>query len=205
MIALRGADLREAMATLRAHLASGLDDVEAMGEMGLDIDSYEALKSKMFDAEKTRLRDRSSEDVYVDYALRQQTNISDLTEMIKSFKETKQYNALVGAVKARAEILDKLIAKGQEFGLIDKRPERKEIIAGVFMGELSDKQLRQFITGELTGVQKLMNKYGSGEVPSIIDVKPGNVHYSVGPVKQKALPRNLKVTKGRKVVKRKAQ
>ena len=113
--------------------------------MGLSADEFDELKVSMFDAKADEMRSRPDEHVYVEYLLNQSRNIRDLTDMIKEFKTSKQYGSMVGAVRARAEIYDKLIAKGQEFGLITKTPERKEIVAGVLVAELSNKNFRRLL------------------------------------------------------------
>jgi hypothetical protein len=103
----------------------------------------------------------------------QMKNLKDLDGMIESFKTTKQYNAMVGAVRARSEILDKLIEKGQEFGLVHKMPDRKEIVAGILVADLTNKELKQMITAELSNLNGMMKRYGD---KTIMDMDPGVLH-----------------------------
>ena len=62
------------------------------------------------------LQNSTTETIFLDYVLRQNQNIRDLDNVQKLFQGSRQFTALVGAVKAKAEILDKVIEKGQEFG-----------------------------------------------------------------------------------------
>ncbi len=157
---LTKSQLQEAVATIYGLLSQGKSDKQIMKRTGLTAEELSELKVAMFDIKADEVRTRPPEHVYVEYLINQSQNIRDLTRMIKQFKTTKQYNALVGAIRARAEIYDKLIAKGQEFGLIKKTPERKEIVAGVMVADLSNKELRTAALGELNMLGKLIERFG---------------------------------------------
>lgn len=176
--------------------------------MGLSWSDFEELKKSMMDMEVERIRDRAPEQVYVEYLMSQESNVQALSEMIEQFKDTRQHNAMVGAVKARAEIYDKMIAKGQEFGFIKKVPERQEIVAGIMVAELSNDDLRAAIAGELSGLDSLMSAYGT---KTIVDVTPGKLHFPTPPKEPPALtPGDTKshsrnrVHKGRRLKKQQA-
>lgn len=204
---LTKAQLQEAIATIYGYLAQGKSDKYIMKEMGFTAEEFEHLKVEMFDAKADELRVRPDEHAYVEYLINQTQNIRDLTTMIKTFKKTKQFNAMVGAVRARAEIYDKLIAKAQEFGLIRKTPERKEIIAGVMVAELTNKELQKAVVGELSMLDQLTKKFGDGDLLSL--PAPGALHHGPAlPVASKDKPKikskhvkaktGGKVSKGRK-------
>lgn len=170
---LTKADLAEAKITLWEAMARGDDDSEIMDALGVEADVYGVLKRQVYDDKATELRDKPSEHVYIEYVLAQERNIADLTEMIAEFKTSKQYNAMVGAIRARADLHDKLIAKGQEFGVFRKEPERK-IIAGMLVAEMTHDSLKAAITGAVGNLESMMSKYGEG---TMIDVTPGDIHY----------------------------
>lgn len=152
--------LRLKIAELKAHLGEGKDDLQVAEEMALSTGEYNELKSAMYEWETTDLHDKAAEEVYIDYTLRQKQCIKDLDGMIAEFRRTKQFNAMVGAVRAKSDIIDKLIAKGQEFGILEKAPEKKQIVAGIMVAELSNEQLRSVITKELLGLDALAKRYG---------------------------------------------
>jgi hypothetical protein len=165
--------VKEAVATIYGLLCSGKDDTEILDEMGIGVEEFEKLKAAMFDVKADEVRAKPTEHTYVQYMIDQMRNLSDLDDMIESFKTTKQYNAMVGAVRARSEILDKLIAKGQEFGLIHKMPDKKEIVAGILVADLTNKELKKMITRELTNLNGMMRRYGDR---NIMDIEPGAIH-----------------------------
>lgn len=208
---LKEDQLRAACAKLRAYLAAGETDHKACEQLGMSWADFEELKARMMEFEVERVKDTPPEQIYVEYLINQESNIQALTDMIGQFQESRQATAMVGAVKARAEIYDKMIAKGQEFGFVKKVPERQEIVAGIMVATLSNEELRAAIAGEMTSLHGLMDAYGT---KPIIDVTPGKLHYSMPPPAPQPLlsaggeepkqhARN-KVHKGRRVTKEKA-
>lgn len=173
LMKLTKADIEEAKLTIWSELCDGSSDSEIMDMMGLEQDVYLQLKFQTLEDKAQELRRKPPEHVYVEYIINQTQNIQDLTEMIGQFKKTKQYNALVGAVRARADLYDKLVAKGQEFGVFAKAPERK-IVAGVLVGDLSADDLRTAITKAIGNLDAMMSRYGDS---NIIDVTPDSLHY----------------------------
>lgn len=173
LLKLTKADIQEAKVTIWSELCKGTQDSEIQEDMGLSQEMYLQLKFQVLEDKATQLRAKPPEHVYVEYIINQTQNISDLTGMIEDFKKTKQFNALVGAVRARADLYDKLVAKGQEFGVFAKAPERK-IIAGVVVSDLSANDLRTAITKAIGNLDAMMGKYGDND---IIDVMPDSLHY----------------------------
>jgi len=152
--------LLEAATTVFSKMSEGKSDREIADEMGISSEELIQVKAKMFDLKADELRRKPIEHTYVEYMLSQLGNVSDLTEMIDTFRTTKQFNAMVGAVRARAEIYDKLMQKGQECGLIKKVADKKEIVGGIIVTDLSNDDLRKAIVGELAGLKKLADKFG---------------------------------------------
>jgi len=164
--------LQEVITTIYARMAEGKMDDEIMVETGLAAEDYRKLKAAMFDQKADEIRARPTEHTYIQYMIDQAQNVKALSDMIEEFKTTKQYNAMVGAIRARSEIYDKLIDKGQEFGLIHREPDKK-IVGGFVVADLSNKQLKTMITGELQVLDKLMRRYGDR---NILDMVPGSLH-----------------------------
>lgn len=168
------AEITEACETIWERLCSGDPDIDIMNSMGIDSDAYYQLRRRMFDDKAERLQTTPPEHVYVQYVLDQTQNIRSLTDMIKQFKDSKQYNAMVGAVRVRADLYDKLIDRGQDLGVFRKTPERKEIIAGVVVTEMNSKELRGAVVGAIRDIAKLMKSHGEHDIR---DVLPGELHH----------------------------
>lgn len=144
-----------------------------MEELGVDEDTYIRIKAKMFDVKAEEIRTRPTEHVYVQYLLDQTLNIRDLTNMIGEFKSTKQYNAMVGAIRTRADLQDRMIKMGQDFGLIRKAPQQKQIVAGIVIQELSNSELKRAALRELRTLNKLMEAEGDVD---FLDVEANELH-----------------------------
>lgn len=167
-------DLKEAIALIFERQADGKSDVEIMDEMGIGAEDYAALRATMLDKKADEIRLRPVEHVYVEYLIAQTQNIRDLTSMIGDFKVSRQYNAMVGAVRARSDILDKLIKTGQDLGLVKREAIKHQLAGGIIIADLTNVQLKEMITKELSDLEKMMRKYGDS---SVIDMDPGALHY----------------------------
>jgi len=170
-------ELRGAVARLLAHLGEGMSDAEARDAMGLEQDQFDRLKRKLYELEGDRLRNRPVEEVFIDYAIEQRACLKALDDLGDVFAPG-QLAARVGAIRAKSDIVDKIVKFGQDIGLIDKRPEEKRILAGVMVSDMSNKQLRSMITSELSNLNSLIGKYGE---QSIMDMDPGSLHYDAKP------------------------
>lgn len=181
----RKEEIREAVTTIYTRMLNGLSDQEIAEEMGLSLEDFTNLKQTMMEVKSTEVRNKPDEHVYVEYMIEQNKNIKDLTDMIAEFKSKKDSKSMVAAIRARADILDKLLTKGQEFGFVHREPHRKEIVAGVAIQELSSDKLRELVMGELAEMNRMMKTFGD---QNIIDIsEPKELHYSKEK-KKKALP-----------------
>jgi len=182
-LTLTKSELRATFAKMRVHMEEGYEEEEIAGFLGFDWSDWEELKRQFYQHEASVLQDKTTEQVYVDYILHKGRDIHDLTQVMRTFDKTKQPSAIVAAIKARSDIYDKIIVRGQEFGFIEKKPETK-LVAGVLVAQLTDKDLRSAITGQLSQLDSLMAQFGDGS--NIIDVEAGPTHLPTP--KRKALP-----------------
>ncbi len=118
----------------------------------------------------------SSEERYARYLIAQAVNDKDLTALIANLNHSRQHNALVGAIRLRADILHKKIEVGQTLGVIDRQAERKEIlVGGVLLADLPDKDLKKGVISAFAGLKALMEKHGDGT--SLLELEPGQLHH----------------------------
>lgn len=187
---------------------SGESDDDIRAKFGMDLETYDRFAKECLLQEVERIQNKSVGEVYVEYVLAQKKCISDLEKMANRFDNVKHYSALVNSVKTRSDILDKIIKVGQDFGLLEKRPERKEIVAGVMIHKMDDEQLRTTILGELKNLEKMMNHFGD---QTIIDLPKGELYRELPVPLELKEPETMPghktkthiVSGGRKVVKKK--
>lgn len=211
-LGLTKSEIRHAIARVLEMLGEGKTDVEIRDDLGLDQDGYDLLKRKMYEVEGDRIRGRSIEETFIDYMTDQRACVKELDDIAKAFAGN-QLSAKVGAIRAKSDIVDKIVKFGQDIGLIDRRPEEKRILAGVMVADMSNKQLRGMITSELANLDKMVKTFGEG---SILDMKPGQLHYdpvpalgagAKGKTPAKSKTNKAKANKvhgGRRVVRKKA-
>lgn len=160
-------ELRMKIAEIKSKLGTGMSDIQVAEEMGLPTKDYNALKRELYQQDKLEMSSKNSEEVFIDYRMRQEGCIKDLEKMIQTFSTTKQYNAMVGAVKAKSDIIDRIVARGQEFGVLEKVPEKKQIIAGVLVAGMTNDDLRARVAKEAIGMSEAFKKYGEGDILSL--------------------------------------
>lgn len=152
----------------------GESDLEVKTELEISDARYEALKESALFAEVERVKDISTEQTYVEYCLAQHGCIRDLNKLILQYqRESKNPAALVSAIKARSDIVDKMIKLGQDFGIIEKKPQEQKIVAGVVVTQLSNEELRAAIAKQIASLNSMVNEFGDTK---FIDVEPGELY-----------------------------
>lgn len=118
----------------------------------------------------------SREERFARYQITQEQNVVDLNSLITNLNSKSQYNALVGAIRLRADIANKSIEMGQTLGVIEKQADRREIsIGGIIIGDLPDKELKDGVVAAFKGLGGLMDRYGQGT--NLKDIKvPAELH-----------------------------
>jgi hypothetical protein len=160
-MSLTKTEMMEAVAKIWQMSAEGKAENEIADEMGLDPSIVMALRTQMLEMKADELKAQPVEHTYVEYMLRQLANVHDLTDIIGKLRDTKQYGqAMVGAIRTRADIWDRLMAKGQECSVIKKAPERKEVGVLTLIGELSNSELRREIAESLRKLTDMVTRHG---------------------------------------------
>lgn len=166
----------ERLSTFFSLLIEGVELEEISFKMGLSPSQIVELKNKLIDLKTEEVRNKPVEHVYVEYMLEQMKNMYDLTKLIKKYDgDHRSMSAVVGAIRVRSEISDKILQRGQDCGLIKKTPQQSEnkhaiLIAGLNSLELADKIKEQW--------RSLANLVSKESNENIIDLPvPENLHY----------------------------
>lgn len=198
----RERELKKKTAMLMAAYAEGSSDEEAQALLGVSPAKFIKIKKALYDQEAERLASTPTEHVYAQYVMNQIRCVKDLDELYKACKDQKNSNAGVGAIRARSDIFDKIIKTGQEFGILERKPEEKRIIAGVMVAQLSNDQLRQAITSSIGQLNEMVATFGDLDITKIA---PGQLHYETSESAKSTDKTNraktARVSGGRRVVK----
>jgi hypothetical protein len=165
--------LRVAFAKLRGCLVEGLEQEAICERLGLEWADVEELRRRYLDHEAEIIRHKPTEHTYVEYCIEQRKNIKDLDKVVNDYQRQSNPAGYVGAVRARADLLNQIIAKGQEFGFIERKADAKGYAAGEAIKGLSNPDFRKYIFNEIQVFNTLQLKYGDR---GILEVEPGPLY-----------------------------
>ncbi len=133
-----------------AALAIGTNDEECAGLAGLSREKWPELKAAVLEEEGERLEGQSDREVYGEYVMRQTAIQADLAEVRKNFEGAEKPNqmAVVGCLRARSEIHDKILKVGQDMGFVRKEPDRQEIGISAEVRAMDDEERREWFEAD---------------------------------------------------------
>lgn len=175
-------ELAEAAKLLYHELVHGDDPDDIADIYGWDEETYKKIQKAMLTSRAEEIRAKPSDHVYVNYIIEQQRNQQDLTDLINNLDKKRQYNMVLGAIRLRSEITDKILERGFEFGMIQRQGQGGlgsgntfNIIGGVDVNVMTAPQLTKAITSQLDELQSYMERFGDGK--NILELSPGALHY----------------------------
>lgn len=174
-------EMLEAAKTLFKELVSGENPDDVADIMGWDSETFAKVKKAMLSSNADDMRSKPSEHVYIEYLIEQRRNVKDLTDLINNLDDKRQYNAVVGAIRLRSEIVDRILERGFDFGVLKRAESRQGSGAitlnylGINLGDMTAPQLRDAIGAQLKELEGLMGKFGDGV--GITTLSPGALHY----------------------------
>jgi len=160
MALLKRREALEAAAYIYEQRIRGKRDKYIQEQLGLDADQYAEACKFLLENRSEQLREMPREHVYVEYVIDQKKNIKDLDSLIKNLDANSQYNALIGAIRLRSDIQNKIVDRAQEFGLVKKEAEKRELIGGIALFDLAADDLRKKIVSHTKGLADVMRDYG---------------------------------------------
>lgn len=166
------------LASLRVHIANDDTDDDTMEAMGLSPINLSTLKKKLADVDGEEITGQAPIEIFLEYLLRQKKIILDLDSIHTRAIEAKpvQGQVAIGACKAKSDILDKIIDRGQSLGVYDKKPAELKLLGeldleGMDIGELKDQVHKEM--GEIKRlVSDKVEEFGIGESGEVIPFKP---------------------------------
>lgn len=153
-------DVQVVVSEIRRLLIEGESDLVIAETLSLGKAEYRRMKSKVYDQEVDGFSGKSAEEQYVDYCFEQQRCLDNLDTMIKESGNTNQHNAMVGAIRAKSQILEAIHKTGVSMGIIRKEADMNREVGGVRMADLENDEVRDAIATELRKLQHSINKFG---------------------------------------------
>ncbi len=165
----------ELAATIYSHLVDGSTDAEIIEELGVTAQHYAMAKQFLLVSKGDEEEQLSSKERFARYVIEQERNVTDLNDLVNNLNSKTQYSVIIGAIRMRAEIADRVISTGQTLGVITKAPERRVLVGGISISEMGDTDLRRGVLDAIGGLSKMIAKYGTGA--NVRALAPGPLHH----------------------------
>lgn len=158
-------------ALIYERMLEGDSDADIIDDLGITPQQFSVgkkflLVTKGEDEERQHPKER-----FARYLIEQERNINDLSDLIINLNSKTQYSVIAGAIRMRADILNKIIDTGQTLGVINRAPERRVVEDGGLAG-LKDGELRRGVLEAIAGLGKMIERYGQGSNLRALTVGP---------------------------------
>jgi hypothetical protein len=165
----------ELAASIYSGLVEGQTEAEIIDELGVTAQHYAMAKKFLLVSKGDEEEGLSPKERFARYVIDQERNVTDLNDLVNNLNSKTQYSVIVGAIRMRAEIADRVISTGQTLGIISKEPERKVLLGGISISDMKDTDLRKGVIDAIGGLGKMIEKYGSGS--NVRALSPGPLHH----------------------------
>jgi len=153
---------QEIHATVRMMMELGWDVDTMCVEFGVTQTQLMSLTTAVLAKERQTVEHRPTIDLYVEYRLQAMSAAAQLEDIAHKAKKAGEYNAATNATRARFQILDKTMDRGQELGIVPRAPKRTESVGGILVATMSDVELLAHLRVQHQNTASLVSKYGSG-------------------------------------------
>lgn len=150
-------------------MALGWDDDSMCIEFGVSPAKLAQYKRVIISKEQATLSHRPPEELYIEHRLMVMDDVHALADIGAKAVKGKQFAAATNARRARAQLLDKLFDRGQEVGVIPRAAKRHEVIGGLLVAQLTERELLSHIHSTAMATKALISKYGGA---SFSDMSP---------------------------------
>jgi len=153
------AEIRERkkeIAQYRAGVSLLWDRERILQETGWSLQKFMAVERSVADEDRRLTEEVDPRLVFSEYKLRQLQAAQELEDLAQVFRHSRQFSALVSAVKTRAEILDKIIKFGQDLGVIKRAAREVNVNAQVDFRSMSVTELRVHLRQEVAELETLL-------------------------------------------------
>ena len=159
---------------IRRYIGQNMTDLEIIKKMGLRDRAYSQYKNAIFQADRRALQNLDTKTVFADYVMKSHQMIRELDVLKKKFTNYGQWTALVAAIKQKREIYNDVIAKGQDFGFIDRKVTELKVSSTMTFNTMSEEDMKAEIAKEVKAMKALATKQIDMR-PELLDVTPEEV------------------------------
>lgn len=132
-------------------------------ETGWSLQWMMSIEKYVQDEDRRLWSETDSRSIFASYREQQLQIAAELEDISEIFRGSKQFSALVSALRTRADVLDRIIKIGQELGVIHKTPKQVEVSGTVDITQLNATELRVHITQQIEEINRLLIPVDGGE------------------------------------------
>jgi hypothetical protein len=167
---------------LRACISEGMSRDQIKEVMSLNEHGIGVIEKRLLANDGQIALNQSTAHRFYNYTLQQEQCVRDLEYIIsmivaemeqsRDFSGEGEFNkrlspqAAIIAIKAKSEILDKVVKTGQDMGIIEKRARELRVSGNLNLATLSTDDLKKTLSDKLDEFQKLV---GTGKLPSVYE------------------------------------
>jgi len=155
--------IRAALDLLAIFMSKGYSDMKISSEMDLETSEISQLKGILLHEVGDMDFKDNPHRAYLSYKLRQEGIIKELEMLSHRLKNEGQPNAELGSIRARSDIIDKIMKSGQELGVIPREPKKHQILGGIAITEMTPDDLYKMLNDNSKRMTRLQSRYGSGK------------------------------------------
>lgn len=155
---------RELLALIRAHLADGAPEHTQLVELeAFDVSLRElrGLRAEILSEEIDSVTTETAAEVFIRYRLRMEKCVGQLDDLVNratAMSTAVALNAAVGAVKAKAQILNEVLDRGQSLGVVHKAQKEPARIAGIIVSDASLSDLKRLVRKRTAALEALAER-----------------------------------------------
>lgn len=159
---------------IRKYLGQNMTDLEIIKKMGLRDQSYSQYKNAIYNADRRAIQNLDTKTIFAEYVMKNHQLVRELDVLKKKFTNYGQWTALVAAIKQKREIYNDVIAKGQDFGFIDRKVTELKVSSTMTFNTMSEEEMKAEIAQEVKAMKALATKQIDMR-PELLDVTPDEV------------------------------
>ena len=149
----------EIMAVVQTHIGMGHNDLKIMEALDCTPSELRNLKEKLLKTETQALHNRTAEETFLDYKWRMMAVVDSLETISASASKARQFNAAMGAQKAKAQVIDTIMTRGQDMGLINRAAKRTEVVGGMVVAHLDGAELLDAVKTAVASTTRMLADY----------------------------------------------
>jgi len=157
---------REVVAQVRALLAAGStesEQLDALSPYSVSSRELRGLRSEILTGELEQLNTASADETFLLYKLRMENCVRDLDAIVQRAAAVNPPSAgilaaAVSATKAKSQIIDTVLDRGQSLGVVHKAPKTTLTIGGVLVANASNTELKKLVRQKVVALEQLAER-----------------------------------------------